>query len=128
VSADLVDHLVQPARGEDHGQADGSPREGPLAQPVRPGDHDGRLVDRGPRFGCAPRRAPASHFAARIDFLKDEVFEICGALALAEALLNRLGRHDEAAHLATVFEIVEGRLVVPLPPLVRYDPAAGSCS
>ena len=44
-------------------------------------------------IGCAAlvsRRAPA-RFAARVDFLKNEVFEICGALALAESLLARLG-------------------------------------
>jgi hypothetical protein len=55
-----------------------------------------------------------AHFAARIDFLKDEVFEICGALALGESLLSHLGRHNEAAHLAAVFDVVEGRLVAPV--------------
>ncbi len=34
---------------------------------------------------------PPARFAARVDFLKDEVFEICGALALAESVLTRLG-------------------------------------
>ena len=42
--------------------------------------------------------------------MKDEVFVICGALALAESLLIRLGRCGEAAHLAAIFEEVEGRL------------------
>jgi hypothetical protein len=55
----------------------------------------------------------AARFAARVDFLKDEVFEICGALALAESLLVRLGRPGEAAFLATIFDVVEGRLVEP---------------
>jgi hypothetical protein len=55
----------------------------------------------------------AARFAARVDFLKDEVFEICGALALAESVLVRLGRPGEAAYLATVFDVVEGRLVEP---------------
>ena len=45
--------------------------------------------------------------------MKNEVFEICGALALAESLLARLGLPDEAAYLATVFDIVEGRLAAP---------------
>jgi hypothetical protein len=48
--------------------------------------------------------------------LKDEVFDICGALALSESLLRRLGMPTEAAHLATVFEMVEGRLVAPAAP------------
>jgi hypothetical protein len=43
--------------------------------------------------------------------LKDEVFEICGALALAESILARLGRTAEAAYVAAVFAVVEGRLV-----------------
>jgi hypothetical protein len=46
--------------------------------------------------------------------LKDEVFEICGALALGESLLKRLGMEGEAAHLAAVFDVVEARLIVPL--------------
>jgi hypothetical protein len=47
--------------------------------------------------------------------VKDEVFDICGALALAQSLLTRLGQPDEAAHLAAIFEVVEGRLAEPLP-------------
>jgi len=42
--------------------------------------------------------------------VKEEVFEICAALALAETLLGRLGRRAEAAHLAALFDVVEGRL------------------
>jgi hypothetical protein len=56
---------------------------------------------------------PPARFAARVDFLKNEVFEICGALALAESLLARLGLPGEAAYLATVFDVVEGRLIEP---------------
>lgn len=41
---------------------------------------------------------------------KEEVFEICGALALAEVLLARLGREVEASRMAVVFDLVEGRL------------------
>ena len=74
----------------------------------------------------ASRGAGAPHFTARIDLLKDEVFEICGALALGESLLNRLGLHNEAAHLAAVFNLVEGRLGAQLAP---YDgEASGFCS
>jgi len=50
------------------------------------------------------------------------VFEICGALALAESLLGRLGLGGEAAYLATVFDVVEGRLVVPDRGPVGPDP------
>jgi hypothetical protein len=57
---------------------------------------------------------PPARFAARVDFLKEEVFEICGALALAESVLSRLGLRGEAAYLASVFDIVEGRLVEPV--------------
>jgi hypothetical protein len=56
---------------------------------------------------------PPARFATRVDFLKNEVFEVCGALALAESLLARLGLSGEAAYLATVFAVVEGRLVQP---------------
>jgi hypothetical protein len=45
-----------------------------------------------------------------VDFLKEEVFEICGALALCESLLASLGLSAEADHVAGVFETVEGRL------------------
>lgn len=54
-----------------------------------------------------------ARFAARVELLKDEAFDICGALALGELLLRRFGLHDHAAHLATVFDVVEGRLVAP---------------
>jgi hypothetical protein len=42
--------------------------------------------------------------------VKEEVFEVCAALALAESLLRRLGCRGEAAHLGAVFDVVEGRL------------------
>jgi hypothetical protein len=45
-----------------------------------------------------------------VRYHKEEVFEICGALALAEVLLARLGREAEASRMATVFELVEGAL------------------
>ncbi len=97
-----------------------------MAQSVCRDDHDGRFVDRGHRHGGAARHAGTTQFTARVDFLKDEVFEICGALALGESLLIRLGLHNEAAHLATIFNVVEGRLVEMLP---LYDGVApDSCS
>ena len=42
--------------------------------------------------------------------MKDEVAEICGALALAGALLRRLGLGSEAERLEALFGAVEGRL------------------
>jgi hypothetical protein len=42
--------------------------------------------------------------------LKEELFDICGALAQAESFLRGLGYNDEANHLAATFDQVEGRL------------------
>jgi hypothetical protein len=54
--------------------------------------------------------APADlHPAVR--YAKEEVFEICGALAMAEVVLACLDRPVEAARMAVVFDLVEGRLV-----------------
>ncbi len=66
-----------------------------------------------------------ARFAARVELLKDEAFAICGALALGESLLRRFGLHDHAAHLATVFDVVEGRLVAPPPTSARSPERAG---
>jgi hypothetical protein len=123
--ADLAHHRVEPARGEDHGQADGPRDEGRVAQSVRLGDSGRRFGDRGRQLVGASPGTGAPHFRARIDFLKDDVFEICGALALAETLLHRLGRHEEAAHLGEVFDVVEGRLATALP---RYEGLAPGSS
>jgi hypothetical protein len=119
VSAALADHIVRPARGDDHGQAHCGAFEPPVAPSVQRGDRGdgrGRLVGGGGRWASSSSSPTPACFAARIDFLKDEVFDICGALALAESLLKRLGMDCEAAHLAAVFDVVEARLVVPLPP------------
>ncbi len=45
-----------------------------------------------------------------VRYRKDDVFEVCGALALAETLLGRHGHREEAAHMAAVFELVEAGL------------------
>ncbi len=45
-----------------------------------------------------------------VPYPKEEVFEICGALALAEVLLTRLGRQSEASRMAAVFDLVEAGL------------------
>lgn len=45
-----------------------------------------------------------------VDFLKEEVAEICGALALGASLLRRLGLGAEASRLEVLFGAVESRL------------------
>lgn len=45
-----------------------------------------------------------------VRYRKEEVYEICGALALAEALLARSGRREDAARMAAVFALAEGGL------------------
>ena len=45
-----------------------------------------------------------------IDFFRDEVVEICGALALGGTLLRRLGLGAEAARLEALFGGSEERL------------------
>jgi hypothetical protein len=49
-------------------------------------------------------------FDATVMFRKDDVFEICGALALAEAVLRRCGRSLEAERMGDVFSLVESTL------------------
>jgi hypothetical protein len=49
-------------------------------------------------------------FDATVAYCKDDVFEICGALALAEAVLRRCGRPVEAARMGEVFSLVEAGL------------------
>jgi hypothetical protein len=51
-----------------------------------------------------PSRQPS------VDFLKEEVAEICGALALGASLLRRLGLGAEASRLEALFGAVENRL------------------
>ena len=48
--------------------------------------------------------------APLIDFLRDEVVEVCGALALGGSLLRRLGLVSEAVRLERLFAAVEARL------------------
>lgn len=45
-----------------------------------------------------------------VHYRKEEIFEVCGALALAEVLLAGRGRQAEASRMATVFDLVEGGL------------------
>jgi hypothetical protein len=45
-----------------------------------------------------------------IGFGRDEVADICGALALGASLLRRLGLGAESTRLEALFDVVEGRL------------------
>jgi len=60
--------------------------------------------------GTGRRRPAPARFRPRVRYEKDEVFEICSALALAEAALARLGRPVEASRMAAAFDLAEGRL------------------
>ena len=67
------------------------------------------VVDR--PFGEVPSAGPAPlRFETMVSYCKDDIFEICGALALAEAVLRRCGRPVEAARMAEVFSVVEAGL------------------
>jgi hypothetical protein len=119
VSVALADHHDELA-GSDRG-------DGPCAGACggRPGDVDG-CVDGPPPL--RRRGPPAAHPITAeppIDFLRDEVVEICGALALGGTLLRRLGLGAEAERLEALFDAVEGRLAERQFPPPR-SPAAGS--
>jgi hypothetical protein len=45
-----------------------------------------------------------------IDFLRDEVADICGALALGSSLLRRLGLGAEAVRFESLYGAVAARL------------------
>ncbi|HUA95767.1 MAG TPA: hypothetical protein VMB82_09595 [Acidimicrobiales bacterium] len=45
-----------------------------------------------------------------VHYRRDEVYEICAALALAEVLLARAGRPEEASRMAAVFGLAESGL------------------
>lgn len=45
-----------------------------------------------------------------VRYRRDEVYEICAALALAEVLLSRSGRPEEASRMAAVFDMAESGL------------------
>jgi hypothetical protein len=54
-----------------------------------------------------------ARFAQVLVLSKREAFELCEACADAERALLRAGRPVEAARMASTFELVEGRLVLP---------------
>ncbi len=60
---------------------------------------------------------------ATIDFLREEVVEICAALALGGTLLRRLGLGPEAYRLEALFGSVESRLAADQLVVVSEDSA-----
>lgn len=53
---------------------------------------------------------PAPLTPPPIDFVRDEVADICGALALGGSLLRRLGLGAEAARFESLYVAVAARL------------------
>jgi hypothetical protein len=51
-----------------------------------------------------------ARFGERASFLKEEVYDVCSALALSESVLRQIGLLSEADYLGVVFDLVEGRL------------------
>jgi hypothetical protein len=58
--------------------------------------------------------------------VKEEVFDICGALALGESLLRRLGMTAEADRVSALFDRVEARLSEAQPPAAGSSSPVGS--
>jgi hypothetical protein len=79
---------------------------GALVSGAGPGAKTGR-----PEELVHPRRK--ARFAQALVLSKREAFELCEACADAERALLRAGRPVEAARMASTFELVEGRLVLP---------------
>jgi len=102
--ADRHDALAGDA-GRDRGRS----RPGGTS-PGWPGGRGGHGHDDGLGLRHArPGSLPTAQRTA-IDFLRDEVADICGALALGGSLLRRLGLGPEAARLEALFSAVEARL------------------
>ena len=64
----------------------------------------------------APAAAAVAPGGAAIGFPRDEVADICGALALGGTLLHRLGLRPEAERLELLFDSVQARLAGQAPP------------
>lgn len=58
----------------------------------------------------APDQDVPVRFASVLVFSKREAFELCEACAEAERALLRCGKASEAARMAALFELAEGRL------------------
>jgi hypothetical protein len=66
---------------------------------------------------------PAPLTTPAIDFLRDDVADICGALALGGSLLRRLGQEAEALRFESLYCVVATRLAE-----VAQSSAEPSCS
>lgn len=53
-----------------------------------------------------------AHFASVLVLSKADAFDVCEGCAEAERALLRSGRASEAARMAAIFEMIEGRLVL----------------
>jgi hypothetical protein len=65
------------------------------------------------RSASSQRRVPApqrSRFRDVVELSKDEVFEVCGRLALAHQALVREGDSPAAIELVWVFDLMERRV------------------
>lgn len=60
----------------------------------------------------APSRPSPARFASVLVLSKREAFELCEACAEAERALLRAGKASEAARMAALFELAEGRLAL----------------
>ncbi|HEX3796248.1 MAG TPA: hypothetical protein VHV57_17275 [Acidimicrobiales bacterium] len=58
--------------------------------------------------------------------MKEEVFAVCAALALAESLLRTVGFVNDSAHLGRVFDEIEGRLSADQSPELSFEPSVCS--
>jgi hypothetical protein len=94
------DHRVRVGRG------DGDPRLSGRGGQSRCGGDGGAGGDRAGRPGGGAAAAPGPS----IDFLREEVADICGALALGGSLLRRLGLGAEAVRLESLYGAVAARL------------------
>lgn len=97
----------------DHHDGLAGDRRSRLRDGPRGGRSGGGSDDGGPRAGgrsAAAASAGTTASGPAVGFLRHEVVEICGALALGGTLLRRLGLDDEAERLEALFGVVEGRL------------------
>jgi hypothetical protein len=65
------------------------------------------------RSPWAPRRVPAPrplHFRNVAQLTKEEVFDVCGRLAVAHQALLRAGDTRSATELVWVFDLIERRV------------------
>ena len=90
---------------------DRCPRPGDVTRGSRPGNGGGGdCLPALPWRRGAPRAGHPGAPESPVEFLRGEVVEICGALALGETLLRRLGLVAEAKRIEALFGGVADRL------------------